>query len=108
MAVKVCGDPPTVGEKHFFVSQITVSVRDASLWRETGFDVAYRWFRNGEEVSKESSSILYFPSFDCHKHRGCYSCQVTLTSSLLPQGPVTATSEEYIICMVCKEPPKGT
>ena len=62
--------------------------------RLTDSTIAYQWFKDGETVTEETSETLSFTSLTL-SDAGSYTCQATVTSSLL-SAPINNASTGFI------------
>lgn len=83
--VDVIGGLPTLDEGYSLYCRVS----GADMLQAT---IAYQWMHNGVFLN-ESSSTLSFPSLNM-SHVGRYSCQISVTSSLL-QETITTTSGSH-------------
>ena len=67
----------------------------------TGAMVTYQWLKNGAVVSGQTMATLSFSPLT-FSDAGSYTCQATITSSLL-SGPITTNSTSSIdVTLTCK------
>ena len=62
--------------------------------RLTDSTISYQWFKDGETVTEENSATLSF-TFLTLSDAGSYTCQATVTSSLL-SASISSTSMAFI------------
>ena len=86
ITVMIDGDasPPKVGSMYSLTCIVTGAER---LIDST---IAYQWLKDGETVTEETSEILSFTSLTL-SDSGSYTCQATVTSSLL-RAPINAST----------------
>ena len=86
---------PTVGAMY----SLTCTVIGAE--RLTGSTITYQWFKNDVMVSSEIMKTLSFTSLS-FSDAGGYTCEATVTSTLL-MAPITNTSDSSVdITLTCK------
>ena len=78
---------------------VTCTVTGAE--RLTDSTITYKWFKNTEVVSGQTTETLFFP-FVSLSDIGGYECQATLMSSLLSEPIITYSSHGVILHFICK------
>lgn len=79
---------PTVGERYSLTCRVSSSIDSSRM------TITYQWRHNGELLSESSPTLAFHPLEV--SHTGDYTCQVTLTSSLL-QEAIIATSNTHTL-----------
>ena len=80
---------------------LTCTVTGAEGLTDAGAMVTYQWLKNGAVISDQTMATLSFSPLS-FSDAGSYTCQVTVTSSLL-SDPITTNSTNSIdVTLNCK------
>jgi hypothetical protein len=83
-----------VGSMH----SLTCTVTGAERLNAT---LIYQWYRNSETLSDETMETLSFQSLVI-SDAGSYTCQATVTSSLLSGTITTSSTNSIDVTLICK------
>ena len=81
---------------------LTCTVTGAEGLTDAGAMVTYQWLKNGAVVLNQTMATLFFQSLVI-SDAGSYTCEATVTSSLLMSGPTTtASSNSLSVRLTCR------
>ena len=64
-------------------------------------NTSYQWSRNGVDINGETSATLFFPDLSL-SNAGSYSCEVTVSSTVLVGGTVAVASSPLNVSLPSK------
>ena len=79
---------------------LTCTVTGAERLTDAGAMVAYQWLKNGAVISGQTMATLSFSPLTS-SDAGSYTCQATVTSSLLSDPITTASSNSESVRLTC-------
>ena len=80
---------------------LTCTVTGAERLADAGAMVTYQWIKNGAVVSDQTMATLSFSPLT-FSDAGSYTCQATITSSLLSDPINTALSNSVGVQLTCR------
>ena len=81
---------------------LTCTVTGAEKLTDAGAMVTYQWLKNSAVVSDQTMANLSFSPLT-FSDAGSYTCQATVTSSLLVSGTITtASSNSLSVRLTCR------
>ena len=88
---------PMVGSMY----SLTCTVTGAERLTDAGAMVTYQWFKNGKKVSGQTMATLSSSSLS-FSDAGNYTCEATVTSSLLSAPQITISSNSLGVQLTCR------